>query len=114
MKNRFLLILACFLCSVSVYSQVEHAPTVAQCQADQRLWFSKIEEGDSPRLPTYDVLAQWDSEMTDCLKVDPSNTIRYYNTGGEIDAITEMRLEHFLLRHQLWQEFMAEDAAGKR
>jgi hypothetical protein len=35
-------------------------------------------------------------------------------TGGEIDAITEMRLEHFLLRHQLWQEFMAEDAAGKR
>jgi len=108
------LLLVCFLCAVSAYPQVEHAPTVAQCQADQRLWFSKIEEGDSPQLPKHEVLSGWANEMSDCLKVDPSNTIKYYNMGAEIDAVLEMRLEHFILRHQLWQEFVAEDTAGKR
>jgi hypothetical protein len=97
-----------------VGQEIKHAPTVAQCQADQRLWFAQLEEGDSPKLPTQDVLAKWNNEMSDCQKVDPGNTPMYYNTGAEIDAAMETRLTHFILRHGLWSQFMDEDTAGKR
>jgi len=41
-----LLLAATILISVPAIGQeVEHAPTVAQCQADQRLWRAKL-EGD--------------------------------------------------------------------
>jgi len=52
---------------------VQHAPTVAQCQADQRLWMSKIESDPTNQLtlPTYSVLHKWEGEMRDCEDVDP-------------------------------------------
>jgi hypothetical protein len=37
-----LLVLASLILTASLVGQVEHAPTVAQCQADQRLWLSKL------------------------------------------------------------------------
>jgi hypothetical protein len=113
MKNRFLLVLACFLCSVSVYPQVEHAPTVAQCQADQRLWFSKLEEPE-PKLLAFDVIREWSHEMLDCEKVDPENKLKYYNVEGEVEAEKVSRLAAFINRHGLWEQFKTEDAAGKR
>lgn len=108
------LILALILTASLVGQGIKHAPAVAQCQADQRLWLSKTEEGDSPRLPKYDVLSEWDSEMTDCEKVDPNNKWTYYNTSEEITEIRHTRLIDFVSRHNLWQEFIAEDGAGKR
>ena len=99
---------------VAQAAQVEHAPTVEQCQADQRLWFARIEEGDSPRLPIYDVLTQWRREMGNCEKVDAGQWRSYRNTEDEIDATQSIRLFNFLKRHKLWQQFDAEDAAGKR
>jgi hypothetical protein len=97
------LILALIL-TASLVGQVEHAPTVAQCQADQRLWISRIEEGDSPRLPVFTVLTQWSHEMMECEKVDPNNEQRYYNTGSEIDEVESNRLLGFLNRHDLYHE----------
>jgi|ERR1700678_725033 len=108
-----LLILSIFVLA-ALGQDVQHAPTVAQCQADQRLWLSKIEEGDSPRLPKYDVLSEWDSEMTDCRRVDPNNKWAYYNTGEEIAEVKQTRLVDFVGRHNLWHQFKVEDEAGKR
>jgi len=94
--------------------EVEHAPTVAQCQADQRLWMADLEEADSKQLPTFHVLTKWADEMTDCEKVDPDNKWGYYNTLTEIGAEKRTRLVNFLDRHGLWDKFKQEDEAGKR
>lgn len=111
-----LLILSVFV-FVAVGQDIEHAPTVAQCQADQRLWLSEIEANDkdsSVQLPDMSVLHQWLREMNNCITVDPENKTRYYNTVGEIDAEMLLRTESFIRRHALWSKFMGEDAAGKR
>jgi hypothetical protein len=100
--------------TASLVGQVEHAPTVAQCQADRRLWLAKIEEGDSPKLPTFNVLTKWVSEMDDCQKVDPDNVGKYVTATSEIDVFQATRLANFLTRHDMWQKFLDEDAAGQR
>jgi|SRR4029077_8454721 hypothetical protein len=105
--------LAVVMVSLSV-GQVEHAPTVAQCQADQRLWLSKIEQGDSPALAKFDVLSQWSTEMIDCQKVDPTHSWDYNNLGWEISTTQATRMLSFIHRHDMWQKFLNEDAAGQR
>jgi hypothetical protein len=97
-------------------SQIEHAPTIEQCQADQRLWLSKLEQSPSDGLPDYLTLSQWNHEMNDCDKVDSNSSSRfsYLNTGSEIKAEKIGRLLDFLERHNLGRQFMEEDAAGKR
>ncbi len=101
--------------SLSLGQDVKHAPTVEQCQADQRLWLSKV-EGDvtDKTLPAISVINAWLREMFDCEKIDPENQRRYYNTRGELYVEEVMRMEDFLRRHQMWDRFIKEDAAGKR
>jgi hypothetical protein len=104
------------LISVSlVTAQVEHAPTVAQCQADQRLWLSQIEVDHGQRtLPAYAVIDKWKWEMDDCMSVDPENKVRYYNTESEVWVVQMGRMRDFLERHQVWDKFLDEDAEGQR
>jgi len=52
--------------------------------------------------------------MGACQDVDPSNRFKYYNTESEITTELMVRLQHFIIRHQLRDEYLAEDAAGKR
>jgi hypothetical protein len=79
--KRFVLALFVLAASVVMGSgQVEHAPTVAQCQADQRLWLSQIEGGAS--MLTYDGLSNMADEMNACAEVDPDNEKRYRNDVG--------------------------------
>jgi arylsulfatase A-like enzyme len=109
------LVFGWLILTASLVGQVEHAPTVAQCQADQRLWLSKIEsDPNQSTLPPYSVLNKWRGEMLDCADVDPDNKMRYYSTGGEFVDAGMKRLMDFLTRHQLWDKFLEEDAAGKR
>ena len=108
-----LLVLVSLILTASLIGQVEHAPTVAQCQADQTLWLSKV-EGPSASLPAYYVIARWGGEMQDCQTVDPSNQFKYFNTMAEITAEEHGRLTHFIDRHGTWDTFIVEDAAGKR
>jgi len=111
MKRLFFV--GCLVLAASLIGQVEHAPTVDQCQADQRLWFSRLEDVQNT-LPSYDAISQWHQEMNDCEKVDPDNRVKYHNVEREIDADQNNRVLHFLNRHQLWGKFIEEDAAGKR
>jgi len=110
-----LLVLGSLILTASLVGQdVQHAPTVAQCQADQRLWDAEIEKGDSPKLPTFDILRKWSGEMDDCQKVDPDNVEKYANATSAIDILQATRMVRFLHRNDLWGKFIAEDAAGKR
>ena len=52
--------------------------------------------------------------MNDCEKVDPANAWTYDNTSGEIIAEQAARQFSFIRRHELYQQFIDEDAAGKR
>ena len=110
--------LAAILLTISVTAQIEHAPTVEQCRADQRLWLSKLEDApiDVARtnLPSFDTIGAWSREMNDCKTVDPENKYRYYNVFAEIQAEQLFRAIHFLQRHNLDGNFIREDAEGKR
>jgi hypothetical protein len=57
---------------------------------------------------------EWQLELLDCRAVDHQNVWRYYNTAGEIESLQEHRLYNFIDRHDMWQKFLEEDAAGKR
>jgi hypothetical protein len=112
MAKRRLITLAVTVLATSLVGQVEHAPTVAQCQADQRLWIDEIENrGTHLKYVTID---GWLLEMGDCDKVDPKNHSNYHSTEAEIVAEEALRMEGFIQRHSLWNKFIAEDSAGTR
>jgi hypothetical protein len=108
--------LAVATAGVAPKQEIEHAPTVAQCQADQRLWLSKLEDNPPHGIDdvTYGTLIAWMREMSQCMEVDPSNRHGYFNTIAEAEGGKRWRLEDFLKRHNLWEQFKQEDAEGKR
>jgi hypothetical protein len=93
--------------------EVKHAPTVEQCRADEKLWMSK--RGDDAAVVdiTYGELDGWIAKMYECQTVDPGNRVQYYNMQSELAVRQVMRLEKFIRRHNLWDQFLAEDAQGK-
>jgi hypothetical protein len=111
---KYFVALTLFILTAFVTAQIEHAPTVAQCQADQRLWLSQLEGNDRSKLPEFYVLLDETKEMDACQKVDPPNEQSYYNTGAEMDAEREQRYFHFIQRHNLQDKFIEEDRAGMR
>ena len=103
---------------------MQHAPTVEQCRADQKLWFSRIsddakaEEAEGLREPvahsiSFQQLTFLTLEMHDCARIDPEFKKEYYQTSGDAAVTADNRLVHFLYRHNLNQQFLAEDAQGK-
>jgi hypothetical protein len=102
MKTLWLL-LAIVVPLQSIHAQVEPAPTVAQCRADQRLWFSELETPDNLDVAkvSFNELEGWRLEMGDCFKVDPDLRARYDNTISEIYHTMFSRAEDFLARHNL-------------
>src|SRR5215469_18694896 len=108
-----------------IHAQVQHAPTVERCRADQTLWFSKLsddakaEEAEGLREPvthsiSFQQLNFWSLEMHDCARIDPKSNDLYYKTSGDAVGTANNRLVHFLYRHNLLSQFLAEDAQGKR
>jgi hypothetical protein len=97
--------------------QVKHAPTVAQCQADERLWMSKLEQTQpkpsGTRDVSYKVLQSWIDEMGDCEAVDPDESNRYINVTHETLSEIAIRYRNFLWRHNLEDQFIQEDESGK-
>jgi hypothetical protein len=106
----------CFLTPASrlLTQEVEHAPTVAQCQADQALWMAKLQRDHGTDDVTVKALWAWEHEMGQCMDVDRPNHSKYYNTEGEATAQESLREMDFIVRAGLRDQFFAEDAAGKR
>jgi len=73
----------------------------------------KIEQTDTLH-PEFYALDGWRSEMADCQTVDPANQVKYYNLQSEIVADEAIRMNHFLMRHDLMGQFLKEDSDGKR
>ena len=83
----------CFLVLLSVVGksatqEVKHAPTVEQCQADQRLWLSKLEDskGAGVTLVAFRELTGWQHEMYECRSVDPQHRNEYENVYAESNS----------------------------
>jgi aldehyde:ferredoxin oxidoreductase len=112
--KRTFLAVAILIAVPALGQEVEHAPTVAQCQADQRLWLSKLEADHGLDDVTFSTLVGWGTEMVQCEIVDPQNHLKYSQTNSEDIAERATRELNFISRHGLGQQFLAEDAAGKR
>jgi len=56
----------------------------------------------------------WKGEIIECEDIDPEFRNRYLNTRLETRAAEIVRFSDFIDRHQLWRQFLAEDAQGKR
>jgi hypothetical protein len=108
--------LAASLASTQPRQAVEHAPTSEQCHADRAYWMSKLEQPDGKGTgdTTFETLGAWQNEMTKCQAVDPDNYWQYYNAESEAIAESADRATKFIIRHKLWEQFIAEDMAGAR
>ena len=107
--------IALFVLTAYLTAQIEHAPTVAQCQADQRLWLAQVEDRyHRSGLPHYYEMNTRMEEMNACGKVDPANEPRYNSTMYETNAEETLRLMNFIHRNNLWDKFIEEDKAGMR
>ena len=53
-------------------------------------------------------------EMGDCMETDPQNEIGYAHISLSLQQEETSRYVNFVLRHGLWNQFVAEDAQGKR
>lgn len=97
--------------------EVEHAPTVEQCRADQRLWLSELEGPPGPPASIgsigYPELLKRSDEMHACRAIDPDFEDQYYNTMAEFAFARVVRLEAFLRFHKLYDQFVAEEAQGR-
>jgi hypothetical protein len=112
------LILGIFVLA-AVGQDVQHAPTGAQCRADQRLWDSQLLVPDkdwahSANDVSARTLLLWWSEMSDCFAVDPNNLSDYSQTERHVLLVRGSRMADFIERHGLTGKFYEEDAAGKR
>ena len=123
--KQFWLMVIVFVSFNSLWSQeVEQASTVEQCRADRTLWFSKLsddakaEEAEGLREPvahsiSFQQLNFLNLEMHNCARIDPESNDLYYKTSGDAVGTANNRLVHFIYRHNLYQQFLAEDAEGK-
>lgn len=116
--------LALFLLSAqSVFAQIEHAPSVKQCRADQVMWLATLDNPTLSAAESFATLNAWSNEMLVCAQIDSSPRIGRRNASQIFDylktsteAITTMaaRQYDFLTRHNLVDQFLDEDKQGKR
>jgi hypothetical protein len=111
--------LCAFLLSLVISSQSQdHAPTVEQCRADQRLWLSVMHDEhafkDAVSQLSVETLKERSREMRDCFAVDSENARDYFDLVTGYGTELSGRYKNFIERHHLMTQFLAEDAAGKR
>jgi hypothetical protein len=84
----------------------DHAPTVAQCQADEDWWSGQAEEaGGFPATTanlSIDDLLLRAGEMEKCVSVDRQRGQRYAGTAGEIFSQITVRLGQYI--HETGQD----------
>jgi hypothetical protein len=117
--KRTFLAVATLIAVPALGQEVEHAPTVAQCQADQALWTSRLVEPtkgweDTVKDTPMKTVVTWGKEMSACSVVDPQNATKYNRTAEYTLLVLGARQADFLRRHDLMGQFWIEDAAGQR
>jgi len=96
--------------------EVKQTPSVDECRAEQTLWMSRSgEPNDAGTVNVNDSdLNDWSSRMVLCGGVDPELRWQYYNIQRELSEVQTNRLIRFLVQHNLYSQFLAEDAQGNR
>ena len=123
MKQFFLTVLVSISFNSLWAQEVNHGLTVERCRADQKVWFSKMsddakaEEAEGLREPvahsiSFQQLTFLTLGMHDCARIDPEFKKEYYQTSGDAVVAANNRLVNFLYRHNLLNQFLAEDADG--
>jgi|GEM_PF-1911430 len=113
------------------------APTVEQCRADGTAWekinlaandanqeIARAHLGDSLskfegaahywKRFSFSEISRRSYEMCECAKLDTQNEKKYLFDAVYLEGEANNRYMNFLNRHSLWNEFVAEDAQGKR
>lgn len=115
---RIAILLAAILLPGLANPTQEHAPGADQCDADLRLWVSQ--ESDVNKLPYKEVEAR-EREMFNCAQSTNGNAQQGFVKAKSYDSASSLyraemgdRLSSFLRRHNLTDQFLAEDAEGKR
>ena len=106
--------LCALLLSITPLCAQDHAPTVEQCRADQRLWLVQSDDKEHVKGLSFAQINDRMIEMANCVAVDRDRAIMYSETGGRFANQETIRLLDFIRRHDLADQFWAEDAAGKR
>lgn len=93
----------------------DHAPTAEQCRADMYVWLKQSYElSDTLSMRELDKRKH---EMFDCESVFLTNSADKdlaADGANKYILVEQLRLESFLKRHNLIQQFVAEDDAGAR
>jgi hypothetical protein len=128
MKSLFFLAALSF---ASVTSAQQHAPLAAQCQADLGLWTADAQKtaylaaeiehmnnatpnkSEINKFTLREITSRAD-EMGQCADVDTANENQYRDTQNFYLEVIHDRFTSFVRRHHLWQQLIAEDAAGAR
>ena len=110
MKQFWLLVLVVVSFNSLGSQEVKHSPTtVDECRADERLWESMKDN----ETVSFRELSDLGADLFYCMHVDPEWKNVYDLAVGTIDATQLKRLLNFLHRHNLYDQFLAEDAQGK-
>jgi hypothetical protein len=108
------------------FASAEEAPTsLKQCRNDLNVYtklgpltnpsFAQIKaQKNHLRSFRLSELSERFKEMGDCMETDPQNEIGYAHISLSIQQEETSRYVNFLLRHGSWDQFVAEDAQGKR
>ena len=103
---------------LAAFAQLNHAPSREQCNADQRLWLSLVDQAQGGmRDVSATELTNRTQEMLNCVNTYPEPAEQnhlYYLTTLELSLVNGVRMGNFLTRHNLMSKFLQEDAQGKR
>ena len=93
----------------------EHVPTVEACREDVATWARTMGLHGYSNMPYMEVVAR-EGEVLKCDGLDPDARFKsIYETHIRTTEIEiRWRLNDFITRHNLMQEFLLEDAQGKR
>lgn len=98
--------------------EAEHAPTLEQCTADINLWFAQLSDsGHLRRLKQPD--------LDERIRQTAACSLAHSSSSPRIEQFADLLLKvyvregmqratNFIGRHGLWEQFVAEDAAGLR
>ena len=91
-------------------AQQEPAPVADQCRAEVAAW-EKADPAYWHRFAQPELSRRF-QEMYECTKVDRLNEGRYTYVALLLEVQRADRFMVFLIRHKLWDQFVAEDAKG--
>ena len=120
-----------FLVLASNGSTQEHATNVEICRANQAVWGNTqakldyatqekqhatqgLKNTNAAAELSYKQLLSRQDEILTCASIDALNSDQYMKAFNFYAQVARDRFENFIIRHNLMQRFLREDAAGLR